>query len=110
MSEVTQVRLRAVAVVSPLFIMLVVVLANQLTGLNASAIVGDFGQSVDLSAPGALADLQLSVWGSLLNVARLASSCSPFSRFVATCDLKGRTCGVSWLSPTDARLPGIQCS
>ena len=110
MSEVTQARLRAVAVVSPLFIMLVVVLANQLTGLNASAIVGDLGQSVDLSAPGALADLQLSVWGSLLNVARLASSCSPFSRFVATCDLKGRTCGVSWLSPTDARLPGVQCS
>ncbi len=73
MSEVTQARLRAVAVAAPAFVMVFIVLADQLTGvIESSWILADMGQSVDLGAPGALADLSLSMWLSLLNVTRLS--------------------------------------
>ncbi len=69
MSEITQARLRAVAVASPVFVMVFTMLANQLTGVTDS-ILG-MGQSVDLGAPGASANLSLSVWGSMLSATLL---------------------------------------
>ena len=49
MPEVTQARLRAAAVVSPVLVML----ANQLTGLIEAPILVDMARGLDLDAPGA---------------------------------------------------------
>ena len=61
------------AVAAPAFVMVFIVLADQLPGvIESSWILADMGESVDLGAPGALADLSLSMWMSLLRVTLLS--------------------------------------